>query len=94
MMIDTHCHLDKNDYQDLNKIIKNMGNNLMIVSTASLNDLEEVINLCEKYPNIYGTIGIHPEFIWPINIIKPLLFILEMPSKTHIIFYPKKKLKI
>ena len=62
MMIDTHCHLEKNDYQDLNKIIKNMGNNLMIVSTASLDDLEEVINLCEKYPNIYGTIGIHPEF--------------------------------
>lgn len=62
MMIDTHCHLDKNDYQNLDEIIKNMGNNLMIVSTASLDDLEEVISLCEKHPNIYGTIGIHPEF--------------------------------
>ena len=34
----------------------------MIVSTASPQDIEEVINLCETHENIYGTIGIHPEF--------------------------------
>ena len=39
-----------------------MGNNIMIVSTASPQDIEEVINLCETHENIYGTIGIHPEF--------------------------------
>lgn len=62
MMIDTHCHLGKEDYEDVSAVIKNMGNNIMIVSTASPTDIKEVIRLCEKYPNIYGTIGIHPEF--------------------------------
>ncbi len=62
MMIDTHCHISKNDYDNPKQIIKNMGNNIMIVSTASPEDIEEVIYLCENYKNIYGTIGIHPEF--------------------------------
>lgn len=62
MMIDTHCHLNKEDYENLDQVIKNMGNNIMIVSTASPQDIEEVINLCETHENIYGTIGIHPEF--------------------------------
>ena len=62
MMIDTHCHLGKEDYDDIKPVIKKMENNIMIVSTASPNDIEEVINLCETYKNIYGTIGIHPEY--------------------------------
>lgn len=62
MMIDTHCHLSKEDYEDLDAVIKNMEDNIMIVSAASPNDIEEIIQLCEKYDNIYGTIGIHPEF--------------------------------
>ncbi len=61
-MIDTHCHLNKEDYDDVNKVIKNMENNIMIVSTASPRDLEEVIELIDNYDNIYATIGIHPEF--------------------------------
>lgn len=61
-MIDTHCHLNKEDYENLDQVIKNMGNNIMIVSTASPQDIEEVIELCETHKNIYGTIGIHPEF--------------------------------
>ena len=39
-----------------------MENNIMIVSTASPKDIEEVVNLCETHKNIYGTLGIHPEF--------------------------------
>lgn len=62
MMIDTHCHLSKEDYEDLDAVIKNMEDNIMIVSAASPNDIEDIIKLCEKYDNIYGTIGIHPEF--------------------------------
>lgn len=61
-MIDTHCHLMRQDYDNVDDVIKNMGSNIMIVSTASPQDLEEIIQLCEKYPNVYGTIGIHPEF--------------------------------
>ena len=62
MMIDTHCHLGKDDYDDIEEVINHMENNIMIVSTASPTEIKDVVSLCEKYNNIYGTIGIHPEF--------------------------------
>lgn len=61
MMIDTHCHLDRSDYDDLEKVIQNMGNNIMIASGCNDETNKNVIELVNKYPNIYGTLGIHPE---------------------------------
>ena len=62
MLIDTHCHLEKKEYDDLDNIINNM-NGYMI--TSGYNDATnlEVINLVTKYENVYGVIGIHPEEI-------------------------------
>lgn len=61
MMIDTHCHLFKEDYDNLEEIIKKMDGNIMIVSGTNDETNKEVIELINKYPNIYGVIGIHPE---------------------------------
>lgn len=82
MMIDTHCHLSKKDYDNIDDVIKNMKNNIMIVSSASPDDLMEIIELCEKYDNIYGTIGIHPEYAstYTINDIKLLEKYLKHPK--------------
>lgn len=63
MMIDTHCHLEKKDYANIEEIIKKMENNIMVVSGHDDEANKEVLELVEKYPNIYGTIGIHPEDI-------------------------------
>lgn len=60
MLIDTHCHLDKNDYDDIEKVIKNMNSNIMIASAVDLETSLNVVDLCNKYENIYGTIGFHP----------------------------------
>ena len=62
MIIDTHCHLDKRDYDNLESVIMNMSNDIMIASGADPKDNKNVINLVNNYQNIYGTIGIHPEF--------------------------------
>ncbi|MBQ9011494.1 MAG: TatD family hydrolase, partial [Bacilli bacterium] len=62
MMIDSHCHLSKNDYSNLEEVIKHMQNNIMVISSATLDDLDEIINLIENNSNIYATIGIHPEY--------------------------------
>ena len=35
MLIDTHCHISKNEYDNIEEVIKNMGDNIMIVSTAN-----------------------------------------------------------
>lgn len=60
MMIDTHCHLCKEDYESVEVIIKNMENNKMIAAGVNDNTNKEVIELIKKYPTVYGAIGIHP----------------------------------
>lgn len=60
MLIDTHCHLSYDDYENLNEIIKNMDG-IMITSGCNDKTNKEVLDLIEKYPNVYGTLGIHPE---------------------------------
>lgn len=62
MMIDTHCHILKEDYEDRDEVIKKMGDNIIIVSSANPKDFEEIIELTKKFKNVFGTIGIHPEF--------------------------------
>jgi len=59
-MIDTHCHIFKEYYEDILEVINNMGNNIIIVSGTNDSDNLEVIELCSKFPNVYGTLGIHP----------------------------------
>lgn len=59
-MIDTHCHIFKEYYEDIESVIKRMDNNIIIVSGTNDIDNMEIIDLCSKYPNVYGTLGIHP----------------------------------
>lgn len=59
-MIDTHCHLGKEDYEDINTIVKNMKDGYMIAAGVNDQTNQEVVNLCQQYKNIYGVIGIHP----------------------------------
>lgn len=61
MLIDTHCHLSYNDYSDLDSVIKKMDSGVMITNGVDSNSNHEVIDICGKYANVYGTLGIHPE---------------------------------
>ena len=60
MLIDTHCHLEYKEYDDLDSIIINMDG-YMIASGYNDSTNLEVIELVNKYDNVYGVIGLHPE---------------------------------
>ena len=57
-MIDSHCHLDC--CSDIDNIVKNFDG---IIITSGYDDKSnlKVLELVDKYPNVYGTLGIHPE---------------------------------
>lgn len=62
--VDTHCHVFKNDYEDIDAILKDAENNHIkyIINNGSNGKYNrEVLELIEKYPYMYGAIGIHPE---------------------------------
>ncbi len=61
MFIDTHCHIFKEYYDNITEVINEMKDNIMIVSGYNSSSNKEVIELVNKYPNVYGTIGLHPE---------------------------------
>ena len=62
MMIDTHAHLVPTDYteQEIFKIVENMKSNIIIVSGTDYSSNKAVLELCNKYENVYGTVGYFP----------------------------------
>ena len=70
MFIDTHCHLSKDYYNDIDTVIKeNRKNNVnkIIVSACDMESIPEAIELSKKYDDIYLTIGFHPDCVDKIN---------------------------
>ncbi len=64
-MIDTHCHLFKEYYEDLDNLINEMKkeNISAICNGCESKTNSEVLELCSKYNNIYAACGFHPEDI-------------------------------
>ena len=60
MFIDTHCHISKKD-SNFKEVIDKMKDNIMIISGCDRESNKEVIDIINKYPNIYGVIGFHPD---------------------------------
>jgi len=63
MYIDTHCHLSLEDYDDIDLVIKeNRENGIdkIIISGYSRDTIKESLEIIDKYPDVYATIGYHP----------------------------------
>jgi len=64
MFTDSHCHLYKEYYDDIEGILKIALDNKVnryINNGCDQNTNVEIISLVNKYSNMYGTLGIHPE---------------------------------
>ena len=64
MIIDSHCHLEYEPMaSNLNAVVKRALNNnvkfLLSISTTNESYLR-ILEIIDKYDNIYGTYGIHP----------------------------------
>lgn len=66
-LVDSHCHLNylKKNY-NLDNIIENAyNNNVKIINNICTNieEVENIIEICNKYTNVFGSVGIHPSEI-------------------------------
>ena len=65
-MIDSHCHLSQVDYDlpvvDLIKLAEKEGVQKMLNIACDTNDWGELLDVIKKHKNVYGAIGIHPEY--------------------------------
>lgn len=63
MYIDTHCHLSREDYEDINLVInENRENGIekIVVSACTYDTIVESLELAKLYDDVFLTIGFHP----------------------------------
>jgi len=64
MLIDSHCHLPHKNYSEtLNKILsdaKDFGVEKFITVGTSIKENTKVLEIANKYPNIFCSVGIYP----------------------------------
>ncbi len=64
MLIDTHCHLNldlfENDLRDVIIRARNAGVEKLIVPGIDLETSERAIQICNDFSEVYAAIGIHP----------------------------------
>lgn len=66
MFVDTHCHIYKEYYDNIDELIEKIKNSKIskvINNGCDSRSNEEVLNLINEYDCMYGAIGIHPEFV-------------------------------
>lgn len=64
MLTDTHCHLDFPDFQnDLDAVVERAAESevrRIIAIGTTIEGSKRCIELAEKYPNVFATVGVHP----------------------------------
>ena len=64
MFVDTHCHIYKEYYDNIDEIMnKTKFNSIKYVinNACNLGSAKEIIELSKKYDNMYIALGLHPE---------------------------------
>ena len=65
MIFDTHAHYNSEQFDaDRDAVLASMpegGVELIMNACSNLGEIPDIIGLCEKYPFVYGAVGIHPE---------------------------------
>ncbi len=63
MMIDTHLHLSKKDYDSIERVVLDAKNNnvqKLIVSACEKEDMLEALSYMDDFQDVYYTFGFHP----------------------------------
>lgn len=66
MLIDTHCHIFEEYYDDIDSVVeraRNAGVSMLVVNGIDRRTNEEVLRLVSKYDIVYGALGIQPEAV-------------------------------
>ena len=62
-MVDTHCHIFSDYYDDISEIINkaySSGVKMLIINGYNMKSNMEVVFLVKKYDIVYGAIGLQP----------------------------------
>jgi len=65
-LVDSHCHLDFDEFRDrIPAVLASMagaGVSHALCISVTLAEFPGVLALAERYPNLYATVGVHPDY--------------------------------
>ena len=65
-LVDSHCHLDFDDFRDrIPEVLANMagaGVSHALCISVTMAEFPRVLALAERHPNLYATVGVHPDY--------------------------------
>ncbi len=65
MFIDSHCHLEKEYYPDIDEVIstsKDLNVNLFITAGTNAKTNKEAMDCAHNHEEVYACVGVHPEY--------------------------------
>ncbi|BEV07962.1 TatD family hydrolase [Methylophilus sp. DW102] len=66
MLVDSHCHLNFPELvQNMDQVLESMRSNQVghaLCVSVTLDKFPEVLAIAEQYPNIYASVGVHPDY--------------------------------
>lgn len=88
MLFDTHAHLyDPAFKEDLNEVIKqcqDVGVDLILLCSDTIEACKQIITLTKKYEIIYGAVGIHPCEVFNLDLNNTLKQLEEFTKENKI----------
>lgn len=71
MLIDTHSHIDMENFEPrFDEVLKKAKQNdveKVVIPGVEPSGFKKISEICEKYENIYGAVGVHPEEVNSFN---------------------------
>lgn len=66
MLVDSHCHLNFPELvQNMDQVLDSMRSNQVghaLCVSVTLDKFPEVLAIAEQYPNIFASVGVHPDY--------------------------------
>jgi TatD DNase family protein len=66
MLVDSHCHLNFPELvQNMDQVLESMRSNQVghaLCVSVTLDKFPEVLAIAEQYPNIFASVGVHPDY--------------------------------
>ena len=71
MIFDTHAHYDDEQFDaDREELLSGMkagGVGMIVDAAATVASWDKILELTEKYPFLYGSVGVHPDEVGDLN---------------------------
>lgn len=82
LLVDSHCHLNmlKDDLSEILQRAKDNGVGYMQTICTTIEELPDILNIAEKYENIFASCGVHPNEVTEIIAYETIIHYCQHPK--------------